>query len=255
LIAKPISIDAIRIALGNTSSKTTIHRYLKELEEDADATLTRVGSLSDATQDLIGRLAARLHEEAQARVDQQSAAAATQRQQAQGEIVKLSGELATFRAQLADTTAAVTREQDAHAETRLTLRQRALDVERLTQQVRDLTERLAEHDGFRQSLEEKLHHAHEALEHYRTASREQREQQAHGEQLQTALNRALADQARAEAGRDAMQMTLNAYTDQLARVRETNEGLTADRTRLAAQVDAQQLLLKDYRARPGTAPT
>ena len=26
------SIDAIRIALGNTGSKTTIHRYLKELE-------------------------------------------------------------------------------------------------------------------------------------------------------------------------------------------------------------------------------
>lgn len=28
------SIDAIRIALGNTGSKTTIHRYLKELEEE-----------------------------------------------------------------------------------------------------------------------------------------------------------------------------------------------------------------------------
>lgn len=28
------SIDAIRIGLGNTGSKTTIHRYLKELEEE-----------------------------------------------------------------------------------------------------------------------------------------------------------------------------------------------------------------------------
>lgn len=31
------SIDAIRIALGNTGSKTTIHRYLKELEEEEGA--------------------------------------------------------------------------------------------------------------------------------------------------------------------------------------------------------------------------
>jgi hypothetical protein len=30
------SIDAIRIALGNTGSKTTIHRYLKELEEEEE---------------------------------------------------------------------------------------------------------------------------------------------------------------------------------------------------------------------------
>ncbi|MFU7370048.1 DNA-binding protein, partial [Pseudomonas aeruginosa] len=29
------SIDAVRVELGNTGSKTTIHRYLKELE-DAD---------------------------------------------------------------------------------------------------------------------------------------------------------------------------------------------------------------------------
>lgn len=27
------SIDAVRVELGNTGSKTTIHRYLKELED------------------------------------------------------------------------------------------------------------------------------------------------------------------------------------------------------------------------------
>ncbi|BCG05270.1 hypothetical protein PPGU19_098380 (plasmid) [Paraburkholderia sp. PGU19] len=84
------SIDAIRIALGNTGSKTTIHRYLKELEEDEDASLTRAGSLSDAIQDLVARLAARLHEEAQALVDQQATATAVQRQQAQSEIAGLA---------------------------------------------------------------------------------------------------------------------------------------------------------------------
>mgnify|MGYP003344303387 CR=1 FL=1 len=38
------SIDAIRIALGNTGSKTTIHRYLKELEEEEDTAFARVGA-------------------------------------------------------------------------------------------------------------------------------------------------------------------------------------------------------------------
>lgn len=28
------SVDAVRVALGNTGSKTTIHKYLKELEEE-----------------------------------------------------------------------------------------------------------------------------------------------------------------------------------------------------------------------------
>ncbi|NNC09676.1 DNA-binding protein, partial [Corallococcus exiguus] len=29
---KKPSVDAVRVALGNTGSKTTIHRYLRELE-------------------------------------------------------------------------------------------------------------------------------------------------------------------------------------------------------------------------------
>jgi chromosome segregation ATPase len=196
-------------------------------------------------------------------------------------------------------------EQAAHADTQAALQQRALDVERLTQQVCDLVERLAEHNGFRRSLEEKLQHAHEALEHYRTASREQREQEArrheqqvqqlqaelrqanqtlivkqneitqlnkdsarlvaeagaatrqqreehaHGDQLQTALNRALADHARVEAERDALRTTVTTQAAELAQAREARESLTVDLTKLAAQFDAQQQLLVDYRTRLG----
>lgn len=172
------SIDAIRIALGNTGSKTTIHRYLKELEEEDGTSLTRAGSLSDAIQDLVGRLAARLHEEADAMIAQQTAAAVAQRLQAQAELANLAGDLAALREQLTEAGTALTRERAAHEDAQTALQQRALDAERLEQKVRDLTERLAEHDGFRRSLEEKLQHAHAALEHYRTASREQREQEA-----------------------------------------------------------------------------
>ncbi|KIP17042.1 hypothetical protein KY49_6958 [Burkholderia sp. MSHR3999] len=299
------SIDAIRIALGNTGSKTTIHRYLKELEEEEGASLTRAASLSDAIQDLVARLAARLHEEAQARVDQQAAAAAAQRQQAQAEIAELTGELAALQAQLADATAALSSEQDAHAETRLAAQQRAIDIERLSQQVHDQTVRLAEHESFRQSLEEKLRHAHDALEHYRTASREQREQEArrheaqvqqlqaelrqanqtaivkqneitqlnkdnarllaesgaaskslrearaHGEQIREALDRMLADHVRLETERDALRATVSAQAGELESARVALGTVTAERTKLAAQVDAQLLLLADYRARLG----
>jgi hypothetical protein len=61
------SIDAVREELG-TGSKSTIHRYLKEIEEEeGGATGTRV-AVSEAIQDLVGRLAVRLNEEAEERV-------------------------------------------------------------------------------------------------------------------------------------------------------------------------------------------
>lgn len=137
--------------------------------------------------------------------------------------------------------------------------QRALNVERLAQQVRDLTERLAEHDGFRRSLEEKLQHAHEALEHYRTASKVQREQEArrHEQQVQqlqaelrqvnqtlivkqneiTQLNR---DNARlvAEAGAATRYLReQQAHSEQLQKA--LSQGL-ADHARAKAEHDALQ---------------
>ena len=180
------SIDAIRIALGNTGSKTTIHRYLKELEEEEGAALNRAGSTSDAILDLVGRLAARLHEEAQAVVDQQATTAASQRQQVQAEAAKLATDLAALRAELADTHTTLAAERAAHSDTQAALQQWTLEAERLAQQVRDLTERLAEHDSFRRSLEEKLQHAHQALEHFRNASKERRDQDVrrHEQQVQ-----------------------------------------------------------------------
>lgn len=58
------SIDAIRVELGNTSCKTTIHRYLKELEEAEATRLDDEALLSQPIKALIGRLAATLTEEA-----------------------------------------------------------------------------------------------------------------------------------------------------------------------------------------------
>lgn len=64
------SIDAIRIELGNTGSKSTIHRYLKELEEEASTRLDDAALLSQPIKELVARLASRLQEEAQDIVDE-----------------------------------------------------------------------------------------------------------------------------------------------------------------------------------------
>lgn len=58
-----VSIDAIRIELGNTGSKTTIHRYLKELEEAEDNTQLTT-SLSEELTFIVEKLSGRLLQEA-----------------------------------------------------------------------------------------------------------------------------------------------------------------------------------------------
>ncbi len=55
------SVDAVPVELGNTGSKTTIHKYLKELEAEEGSIDSRTVSISDALQDV------RLQEEAIAR--------------------------------------------------------------------------------------------------------------------------------------------------------------------------------------------
>ncbi len=67
------SVDAVRVALGNTGSKTTIHRYLRELEEEEGQSVGAKMGVSDALQDLIARLAERLHAEADTVVAQAQA--------------------------------------------------------------------------------------------------------------------------------------------------------------------------------------
>lgn len=301
------SIDAIRISLGNTGSKTTIHRYLKELEEEEGAALTRTGSLSDAIQDLVVRLAARLHEEAQATIDQQATTAAAQRQQAQAETAKLATDLAALRTELAQAHATIVDVRAAQSDTQTALQQRTIEAERSAQQLQDLTARLAEHEGFRRSLEDKLQHAHQALEHFRNASKEQRDQDARrheqqvqqlqaeirqanqaliikqgeitqlnrdgarlvaeagaaakrvreletrGEQAQLELDKARADRARMEAERDALRATVQAQVGELATARTERENMVGELAKLSALLEAQQVMLTDYRTQLGVA--
>ncbi len=95
------SIDAIRGELGNTGSKGTIHRYLKEIEEEEGGSTGTQVAVSEAIQDLSARLAERLHEEADQRL-----AALTDKHKAEisalnDAMTALRNESGSFRGQVA----------------------------------------------------------------------------------------------------------------------------------------------------------
>lgn len=180
------SVDAVRIALGNTGSKTTIHKYLKELEEEGGGNDGRKASLSEALQDLVGRLAAQLQEEANVQMDVLQAQYAEQERRHAQAIESLEKALADSHAQFQKVEKTVLAEQAAFIRLRDDMQSES--VLRLTaeQQVADLKERLAENEIYRQSLEEKHQHAREALDHYRQSVKDQRDQDVrrHEQQIQ-----------------------------------------------------------------------
>ncbi len=179
------SIDAVRVELGNTGSKATIHRYLKEIEEEEGGGTASKVAVSEAIQDLVGRLAARLNEEADLRANQAIAKSAEKIQQLGAANETLKSEVHTGLAQLERSQLTLAAEQREHGQTQGKLR----DVEKsnaaLAQEVRDLRERLDAQDLHRQSLEEKHQHARDSLEHFRQSAKEQREQESrkHGQEV------------------------------------------------------------------------
>ncbi len=188
LVAKGVypSIDAVRIEMGNTGSKVTIHRYLKEIEEEnGGSALPRV-AVSEAIQDLVSRLSERLSEEADARVTELQTKQTEQQRLSQEAATSLKTELQTTRQQLEQTQRTLADEKTNHGKTNEVLSAKTLTSTQLAQQVNDLQERLAGEERHRQSLEEKHQHAHQALEHFRQASKEQREQEQrkHEQQVQ-----------------------------------------------------------------------
>jgi len=180
------SIDSVRVQLGNTGSKTTIHRYMKELEETEGTRLDDQALLSGTIKDLVASLAANLHSEAKAVVDKAEVTHKNQQQEwyeqekkqkqalsgAEDTITRLEKELAALRQQQSATT----------EELRVT----ALKNQRIEQQLLDFSVLSEEKDRHIQSLEEKHQHARAGTEHYRQSVKEQRDQdqRRHEQQIQ-----------------------------------------------------------------------
>ncbi|WP_027492049.1 DNA-binding protein [Rhodanobacter sp. OR444] len=189
------SVDAVRVALGNTGSKTTIHRYLKELEAEDVAGVGGKFPISDVLADLVSRLAGQLNTEADAKVAEATARFEAQRKGQSAQLDQARQEAASTRADQERTATALREEQTQHEATRQALLDATMQLRQLEERVSGLTARVAEHEAHAQSLEEKHIHAREALEHYRTSVKEQREQEQRRhehqiQELQVALRQA-----------------------------------------------------------------
>jgi chromosome segregation ATPase len=213
------SIDAVRIELGNTGSKTTIHRYLKEIEDFDPRPRASRERLSDELTELVAGLLERMTEEGGQAIANAQGAFEEQRLALEKKHDALNAEFTFLQRQFDSQKAAL----EAQTE-ELLICQTGLQTEitrnaRLSQNCSDLELRVQEKDEQIRSLEEKHLHSRDALEHYRNAVKEQRnqEQQRHEGQVQ---------QVRVELRQ--LQQTLMLKQDELTRLNRDNERLLSE---------------------------
>lgn len=224
------SIDAVRVELGNTGSKTTIHRYLKELEAADQGRGSAPVPLSGQLANLVTQLADQLQEEAQAAVAQESEQLARERRNYEDRLRQAEDRSQHFEAQCAGLTEQLQAAQQELQQERQLRQQAEVENARLLQANGDLETRLQDRDGQICSLEEKHQHARDVLEHYRQAAKEQREQ----------------DQRRHEAQVQQLQLELRQLQQTLMIKQDELTQLNRDNARLLAEARQQQ---KDLQAR------
>ncbi|WP_018275138.1 DNA-binding protein [Teredinibacter turnerae] len=238
------SIDAIRVELGNTGSKSTIHRYLREIEEEASARLDDEALLSQPIKELIGRLASALKQEAQAVIDESQSKHKHQVQSLTSRIQELEGSLAIINKISSDKEnelqSALTDLKESKA-CEAALKAKEAKAAQTEEKLREL---LAEKQTQIESLEEKHRHSREAMEHYRQSVKEQRDQdqrkhEQHSQQLQSeirALNQTLSvkqsdiTQLNKDNGRLAAE---------LGSIQKTTAKLEAEQRKLTASLDSK----------------
>lgn len=233
------SIDAVRIEMGNTGSKTTIHRYLKELDDSETRLTITEAPIDDELGELVARLAQRLKEKAQEPIDLAQAQFEQQKTALLAQIETLEEAHGELKQQF-DIQAAALAEESAALQTAST----SLQTEQtrnagLSQACSDYELRINDKDEQIRSLEEKHLHAREALEHYRNAIKEQREQEQrrHEGQLQ---------QVQAEL-RQAQQSAM-VRQDEITQLHRDNERLLIEHRVTAKELAALQEDIRKDRA-------
>jgi chromosome segregation ATPase len=179
LLARGInpSIDAVRVELGNTGSKTTISRYLKELETTSP-TIAPVSRerLGDALSGMVQTLLDQLLEQGRETISEATAAFALERTTLETQILELTSALTQAERHSATQHAALEVQSAELATAQSSLQAELTRNAGLGQRCNDLGILVAEKDKQIQSLEDKHVHARGALEHYRVAAKEQRDQ-------------------------------------------------------------------------------
>jgi|SRR5690554_4465408 chromosome segregation ATPase len=218
------SIDAIRVELGNTGSRSTIHRYLREIEEEASARLDDESLISQPIKELVGRLASVLKQEAQSTIDESHTKHQDQVQSLKNRIQALEASLTNVNKALAESAHEL---QNALADLEKSkASEDALKVKdaKAIQTEEKLRELLAEKQTQIESLEEKHRHSRDAMEHYRQSVKEQRDQdqRKHEQQVQ-----------QFQAEMRALNQTLSVKQSEITQ-------LNKDNGRLAAELGAAQ---------------
>ncbi|MEE4892650.1 DNA-binding protein [Pseudomonas alliivorans] len=214
------SIDAVRIEMGNTGSKTTIHRYLKELE----TAHSPAPDINEELTELVANLARRLQEQAQERIDQLCVDHETRCRTLQDALSATQTKAEDLSDEIRQKDQTLERQATALLDLQETLINVRSENTRLTQAGSDLESRLTDKNEQIRSLEEKHLHARDALEHYRNSIREQREheQQRHEGQVQQ------------------LQMELRQAQQSLSMRQEDITGLNRDNERLLAEARSTQ---------------
>lgn len=228
------SIDAIRVELGNTGSKSTIHRYLREIEEEASARLNDEALLSQPIKELIGRLASALKQEAQAAIDESQSKHQYQVQSLTGRIQELEHSLATINKTFSDKEHELQRALVDLKESKVSEEALKAKEAKAAQTEEKLRELLAEKQTQIESLEEKHRHSREAIEHYRQSVKEQRDQdqrkhEQHSQQLQSEIR--------------ALNQTLSVKQSDITQLNKDNGRLAAELgsiQKTAAKLEAEQ---------------
>lgn len=198
------SIDAIRVEMGNTGSKGTIHRYLKEIEsEETTAIVAPDRSLSQSVQQYASMLATQLEAEARVALD----ALRTEHQI----------EMARLRESMQAT-------EEAGAQAELALQGARAEQELASARLARASERIA-------TLEQDLSTSRTQLLLVQTQLQEGRARQAQADELVRTLQHQLA---RGQE-REAHLIERNTQAEQQARTREAE---LIERERSARQAEA-----------------
>ncbi|NWD75951.1 DNA-binding protein [Pseudomonas gingeri] len=231
------SIDAVRIEMGNTGSKTTIHRYLKELDDSDRQQGMPNESIDAELGELVSRLAQRLQEQAREPVERAQEQLAAEKAEWQAQLAEMTQQLEQQQRQFEIQAVALAEESSNLSATRSMLQTEQTRNAGLSQACSDYELRLKDKDQQIRSLEDKHQHAREALEHFRSAARDQRDQdqRRHETQIQ---------QVQMEL-RQAQQTAL-VRQDEITQLHRDNERLLAEsRGTSKALKLAQEQLEKD----------
>jgi len=180
LIAQGIypSAQAVRKALGDTGSISTIHKYLKEIEEEGDETADGRDPLSESITDLISQLAARLRSQADERISAVMAERDAETMKHEAILLESRQEYSKLLAQLQQVEAAYEEQDAVLIAVREEMHHEATARQVALQELADLKVRLGDLEKHRDSLEKKHTQAREALDHYRQSVVDQREADA-----------------------------------------------------------------------------